>query len=99
MNSFFVSFLPITFNPKSPKTEPSPKKTQTLNADPDTEPLSQAVITSHTYQESADSDDQSVETSVEVPNDDEYVDITRILMSTSIETETARGARSSSLNL
>ena len=56
------------------------------------------MITSHTYQELVDSDDQSAEASVEAPSDDEYADITRILMATSMETETVRGAQSSSLN-
>ena len=56
------------------------------------------MVTSHTYQEQTDSDDQSIEASVEIPSDDEYADITRILRATSIETETTKGVQSSSLN-
>ena len=56
------------------------------------------MVTSHTYQDLADSDDQSVKASVEVLSDDEYADIIKILMTISIETETARGAQASSLN-
>ena len=40
----------------------------------------------------------TVEASAEAPSDDEYANITRILIATSIETETTRGAQPSSLN-
>ena len=58
------------------------------------------MIASHAHQKQTDNDDQSVEASVEIPSDsdNEYADITRILMVTTVENETARGAQSSSLN-
>ena len=57
VESAFISPNQPLQNPKSPEPEPSPKKTQTSNVNPDIEPLSQAMITSHTYQEPTDSDD------------------------------------------
>ena len=44
-----------------------------------------AMMTSQTYQEQSDDDDQSVQISMETPSEVEYANITRILMATSIE--------------
>ena len=83
-------------NPKLPETEPSPKKAQTSEVDPDTEPLTQAMLASHAYQE--DGDDQSIEVSEEISSDNEYADITKIPMATPMEPEISRGTQLSLLN-
>ena len=78
-------------DPKSPERKLSPKKTQTSNVNPDTIPLSQAMMTSQAYQEQSDSDDQSIQASIETPSEEEHANINKILMATSIEAKIIRG--------
>ena len=49
------------------------------------------MMTSQAYQEQSDSDDQSIQASIETPSEEEHANINKILTATSIEAKTIRG--------